>query len=170
MKVETIPVPIESPNTMTYVERYHYSLKRAYAIIKGEARGLSNKEILQYAIKSLNDSVGPDGLVPTLLVYGALPPPVLPPTNLHRESMTVLPLSEREQRRCHDSSPNCMCATLRDLSIEPIFCIFTRRLSAHKYLSTVPNPNLGKALSRSIMLMVKHAPYNVQVVKRRFAR
>jgi hypothetical protein len=28
---------------------------------------------LQIAFKAINDSAGPDGLVPTLLVYGALP-------------------------------------------------------------------------------------------------
>ena len=29
--------------------------------------------VLQMAFKAVNDTAGPDGLVPTLLVYGALP-------------------------------------------------------------------------------------------------
>ena len=73
MKIDTKPVPVESPNSMTYVERYHVPLKRAYAIIRKDLPKISDEEVLQYAVKAVNDSVGPDGLVPTLLVYGALP-------------------------------------------------------------------------------------------------
>jgi len=34
MNIETKSIPIESPNSMTYVERYHTPLKRAFKIIK----------------------------------------------------------------------------------------------------------------------------------------
>ena len=73
MNIRTKPIPVESPNSMSFVERYHTPLKRAFEIIRIELPDLSDEEILQYAVKSLNDSVGPEGLVPTLLVYGALP-------------------------------------------------------------------------------------------------
>lgn len=73
MSIKTKPIPIEAPFSMTYVERYHDPLRRAYKIIKAELPSSDPEEALQYAVKSLNDSVGPDGLVPTLLVYGALP-------------------------------------------------------------------------------------------------
>lgn len=73
MYINTKAVPIESANSMTYVERYHVPLRRAYKIMKDEAPGLDDEALLQCAVKSVNDSVGPDGLVPTLLVYGALP-------------------------------------------------------------------------------------------------
>lgn len=82
MKIDTKAAPVESKNSMTYVERYHTPLKRSYGIIRAELPKLSDDEILQYAIKSLNDSVGPDGLVPTLLVYGALPRLGLPTDKL----------------------------------------------------------------------------------------
>jgi len=73
MKIDTKAIPVESANSMTYVERYHTPLRRAFKIIQSEIPNITAAEVLQYAIKSLNDSVGPDGLVPTLLVYGALP-------------------------------------------------------------------------------------------------
>lgn len=73
MHIETKPVPREAANSMTYVERYHAPLRRAYKIIEKEAPGMDREAVLQCAVKSVNDSVGPDGLVPTLLVYGALP-------------------------------------------------------------------------------------------------
>lgn len=56
-------------------------MKRAYLIIRTEVPKLTSEEVLQYAIKSLTDSVGPDGLVPTLLVYGVLPRLGIPTDN-----------------------------------------------------------------------------------------
>lgn len=102
MKVDNKAVPIESPNSMSSVERYHTPFKRAFAIIKAELPKLSDKEILQYSVKSLNDSVGPDGLVPTLLVYGALPRfGLLTDKPAHRTF-------ERTIAARNASDPNCM--------------------------------------------------------------
>ena len=65
MKIETKPIPVEQANSMTYVEHYHVPLRRAFEIIKSDLPKSSHHEILQYAVKSLNDIVGPDGLIPT---------------------------------------------------------------------------------------------------------
>ncbi|KAI0997138.1 hypothetical protein K3495_g11049 [Podosphaera aphanis] len=50
-------------------------LRRAYKIVVEELKGSGiNKEMaLQMAVKAVNDSAGPDGLVPTLLVLGTYP-------------------------------------------------------------------------------------------------
>jgi hypothetical protein len=50
-------------------------LRRAYQIITEELHGSgTTKELnLQIAIKAVNDTTGPDGLVPTLLVFSAYP-------------------------------------------------------------------------------------------------
>jgi hypothetical protein len=50
-------------------------LCRAYQIITEELQGLGiTKELnLQMAVKAVNDTADPDGLVPTLLVFGAYP-------------------------------------------------------------------------------------------------
>ncbi|KDN69178.1 hypothetical protein CSUB01_12252 [Colletotrichum sublineola] len=53
------------------VERYHAPLRRAYKIFRDE--GESPTVALQLAVKAINDTAGPDGLVPTLLVFGAYP-------------------------------------------------------------------------------------------------
>lgn len=58
---------------MTILERYHFPVRRAYKIIRKKAPDLENERAIQMAIKSINNSVGPDGLVPTVLDYGALP-------------------------------------------------------------------------------------------------
>ena len=48
-------------------------LCRVYKIILSELKGASEELTLQMAVKAVNDSAGPDGLVPMLLVFGAYP-------------------------------------------------------------------------------------------------
>ncbi|KAI1003495.1 hypothetical protein K3495_g4719, partial [Podosphaera aphanis] len=69
----TNAVPVEAHNSIGIVERYHGPLRRIYNIITAEIPGIDRHMALQMSFKALNDSVGPDGLVPTLLVFGAYP-------------------------------------------------------------------------------------------------
>jgi len=73
MSIQVHEVPVEAHNSVGKVERYHAPLRRAYRILKAELNGTSDEIILQMAVKAVNDSAGPDGLVPTLLVFGAYP-------------------------------------------------------------------------------------------------
>ncbi len=69
----TKSVPVEAHNSVGLVERYHGSLRRIYKIITDEVPGIDKDLALQMSFKALNDTAGPDGLVPTLLVFGAYP-------------------------------------------------------------------------------------------------
>ncbi|POS82075.1 hypothetical protein EPUL_006366, partial [Erysiphe pulchra] len=71
--IETKEIPVESANSMGIVERYHKPLRRAYSIIKEETKSTDKNLILQMAIKAINDTAGLDGIIPTLLVFGAYP-------------------------------------------------------------------------------------------------
>ena len=53
------------------VERYHGPVRRAYQIISKELPDLGKDTALQIAFKAVNNTAGPDGIVPTLLVFGA---------------------------------------------------------------------------------------------------
>ena len=66
-------VPVEAHHSIGMVERYHGPLHRVYNIITSEIPGIDPALALQMAFKAINDSVGPNGLVPTLLVFGAYP-------------------------------------------------------------------------------------------------
>jgi hypothetical protein len=66
-------VPVEAHHSVGIVERYHNMVRRAYKIITAEIKGINKDVALQMAFKAINDTAGPDGIVPTLLVYGALP-------------------------------------------------------------------------------------------------
>jgi hypothetical protein len=55
------------------VECYYGLIRCVYSIIIAEILDISNNMALQMAFKAINDTVGLDGLVLTLLVYGAYP-------------------------------------------------------------------------------------------------
>jgi Reverse transcriptase (RNA-dependent DNA polymerase) len=73
MQVTIDIVPVEAHWSIGLVERYHQPLRRAYEIIKSEAPDTTKDMALQMAVKAVNDTAGPNGLVPTLLVFGAYP-------------------------------------------------------------------------------------------------
>lgn len=69
--IVSFQAPIESPSTMSHVELYHGPFRTAYLKIRAEMpRAETDADSLQMAVKALNDSIGPEGLCPTLLVYG----------------------------------------------------------------------------------------------------
>ena len=55
------------------VKRYYSPLRRIYCIITIELPDIGKDMALQMAFKVINNSIGPDGLIPTLLVFGAYP-------------------------------------------------------------------------------------------------
>ena len=73
MAIEVKEVPVKAHNSVGKVERYYVPLRRVYKIISSELKGISEELTLQMAVKAVNDFAGPDGLVPTLLVFGAYP-------------------------------------------------------------------------------------------------
>jgi len=64
-------VPVEAYNLVRIVERYYSPPRRIYYIITAELPDISKDMALQIAFKAINDSVGPNGLIPTLLVFRA---------------------------------------------------------------------------------------------------
>jgi hypothetical protein len=68
-------VPVEAYNSISKVERYYTLLRRVYKIIRTELKeeGIDDEVCLQMAVKAINNIAGPNGLVPTLLVFGAYP-------------------------------------------------------------------------------------------------
>jgi hypothetical protein len=75
LSIEVKEVPVEAHYSIGKTERYHNPLRRVYKIIRTELRDeeIDDATCLQMAVKAINDTAGPDGLVPTLLVFGAYP-------------------------------------------------------------------------------------------------
>jgi hypothetical protein len=97
----TKSVPVETHHSIGIVERYHGPVRRAYQIASEELPDLDRDAALQMAFKAINDTAGPDGIVPTLLVFGAYPRLVESdapsPTVSHRA--TVLKKAMEEVRK-----------------------------------------------------------------------
>lgn len=55
------------------VKRYHGPLQQVYSIINTEIPGIEPELAFQMSFKAINNSVGPNGLVFTLLVFGTYP-------------------------------------------------------------------------------------------------
>ncbi|EKD20762.1 hypothetical protein MBM_01444 [Drepanopeziza brunnea f. sp. 'multigermtubi' MB_m1] len=75
MAVEVKEEPVEAHNSVGKVERYYAMLRRIYDILVEKLRGesVTKEQLLQMAFKAINDTAGPEGFVPTLLVFGAYP-------------------------------------------------------------------------------------------------
>ena len=65
---------VEAHWSIGKVEKYHIPVRHRYDIIQVKTRGIISKNtMLQMAFKAVNDTVGPDGLVPTLFVFNTYP-------------------------------------------------------------------------------------------------
>lgn len=74
MAIDIDEVPVEAHHSIGKIERYHGAIRRAYEVITGDlGRTMTPENTLQMAVKADNDTAGPDGLVPTLLIYGTYP-------------------------------------------------------------------------------------------------
>ena len=101
---EVKEVPIEAHNSIGKNERYHQPLRRAFEILYEELKGQMDPEnILQMAVKTVNDTAGPEGLVPTLLVFGAYPRMTddSPPSPTISQRAEAIRKASKEVQRIH---------------------------------------------------------------------
>ncbi|KAJ6050709.1 uncharacterized protein N7446_010818 [Penicillium canescens] len=105
MSIKIKEAPVEAHNSVGKVERYHAPLRRAYEILREELKdeSIDREMILQMAVKAVNDSAGPDGIVPTLLVFGAYPrmTEMDPPSPSVVKRAEAIRAATKEIRRLH---------------------------------------------------------------------
>ncbi|KAI7969957.1 hypothetical protein EIK77_000353 [Talaromyces pinophilus] len=173
MDIIVTTVPIEAHWSIGTVERYHAVLHRSYEIMKEELPDISPEAALQMAVKAVNDTAGPDGLVPTLLVFGAYPrmieydPPT--PTIAQRATAVKKAMTEihkiRAQRQIANAintrnGPSSTAKEINGLLERGIFeytkkediplgiCIFTTR-----FVNKIKNPRSDKAFEKSRLVI-----------------
>jgi hypothetical protein len=71
--IQVQEIPVETYNSIGKIERYYVFLQRVYKIIYDEFHDTSVKISLQIAIKAINNSAGPDRIIPILLMFSAYP-------------------------------------------------------------------------------------------------
>jgi hypothetical protein len=67
------PIAVEQASSMGIGERIHGPLRRTFLKLKLQHPTAPKELLLDVALKGYNDSAGINGLVPTVLVYGAFP-------------------------------------------------------------------------------------------------
>lgn len=81
--VKTTTTGTESHNSLGQGETYHAMLRRLYNKIRATTPNISKAMSLSTAIKVMNDTAGPNGLVPSLLLFGEMPRiPHVPQTSI----------------------------------------------------------------------------------------
>lgn len=73
MRIIVKNVPVEVHHSIGMVEHYHKPLRQIYSIIITKIPGIKSNLVLQMSLKAINNSVDPNKLVPTLLIFGAYP-------------------------------------------------------------------------------------------------
>ena len=72
-KIDLTLSGVEGHNALGEVERYHSCLRLIFKKVQADFPHLDDNYALQLALKAVNDTAGPNGLVPTLLVLSILP-------------------------------------------------------------------------------------------------
>lgn len=92
---------IELHSSIGVGEKYHGPLRRVFLKVSDEHPTLDPATILRLALKGCYDTLGPNGLVQTLLVFGALPslPTANPTLPKQRERMCALQSARREMEQ-----------------------------------------------------------------------
>ena len=75
MSIKVKEVSVKAHNSIGLVEQYHALLHHAYEILREELKNehVNREMILQMAVKAVNDSAGPAGIILTLLVFRSYP-------------------------------------------------------------------------------------------------
>lgn len=80
--IEHFPSGVESHNALGVRERYHDYLRKIFNRTIDTFPNIPPSDALKLSVKAMNDTARPKGLVPTLLVFGALPKIPIYPENL----------------------------------------------------------------------------------------
>ena len=71
--VEVQRTGVEAHSSLGIAERYHHPLRNTYKKLRMDFPNTPQRIILSVAVKAMNDTLGPEGLVPSALVFGEYP-------------------------------------------------------------------------------------------------
>jgi hypothetical protein len=71
IEIRTKAVLVKAYNSVGIIKQYHSLLQQIYQIIRVKLPKVNKNVALQIAFKALNNTAGPNRLIPTLLVFKA---------------------------------------------------------------------------------------------------
>jgi hypothetical protein len=72
-EIELRSTGTESHSSLGAGERYHDPLRRVYQKLSLENRYVPRESLLQASVYAMSSTMGPEGLIPALLVFGMIP-------------------------------------------------------------------------------------------------
>ena len=84
---------VETHNLIGAGERFHRHLRRVYNCIRRAHPSVDKEHVLRLSVKAVNDTVGPNGLVPSELVFGVRPTLVSDQPSRSHQKLTQLKAS-----------------------------------------------------------------------------
>jgi hypothetical protein len=140
MAIKVKKVPVKAHNGVGQVERYYAPLRHAYKIIQDKLKNehIDKEIMLQMAVKAINDSAGPDSIVPTLLVFGAYSrlTKIDPPSPLVTKRAEAIRAATKEvcrlyaERRVKDALAMCNSPDTKntlDLPLQSDVCVWREK-------------------------------------------
>ena len=99
--VEVPSTGIEAHSSLGICERYLAPLRNIWRKIKAESPATSDDLALQLSVQAMNDTVGPEGLMPSALVFGeypsvSVPPEPIPPRAITASRVKLMDTARRE--------------------------------------------------------------------------
>ena len=70
--IELTSYGVESHKFLGVGERYHHPLRRVFKFLRSRHPNMDPEVLLRYTFKGINDPMGLEGLVPSLLVFGVV--------------------------------------------------------------------------------------------------
>lgn len=81
---------VESHNSLGFKERYQGFLLAVYLKAREDDADIDKEHSMSLVLKSVNDTAGPNGLVPTLLVFGTISRLPTSPTDLPTQRQRII--------------------------------------------------------------------------------
>ena len=133
-------------------ERYHDPLRRVFKKVKHEYPSLNRELALRISVKAINDTMGPEGLVPSLLVFGCLPRFSATDSNISDQKKRMQALKEARKEMSSIKAELRIRKALMsraprstDIILEPEDQVRVFRETDRKYVGHSPKEELTKS-------------------------
>jgi hypothetical protein len=126
MNINVKKVLVKAYNSIGKVERYYGLLQQAYKILSSELLSANKEVILQMAVKAVNDSAGPDGIVSILLVfraYSCMTRDSLPSPSITKQAKAIYKAIKEVRRFYTKRQVNNALAIRNKLNTKPVLTL-----------------------------------------------
>ena len=108
--------PTESHNSLSIFERYHPLIRRVYRKVRMEYPAVDCHLVLTIAVHAVNTTAGPDGITPSLLLFGTSP-------KLPIATLSLLKPNQRDRFRAIESAKKEMLSITAERRLKAAFSL-----------------------------------------------